>query len=453
MGLTLILWFFMIVFFLTAKRNKINLWCGITALIFSIGTFKEYFYYVLTPLLIDYGFALDLNVIKAVYSIMTAILYYLVMPCAFNFSLYYISFHTKHEKLFHIHKFCRFLPAILLSFYFHPNKIHYYQQTSRIFWYIVSFYNIAYGIIITFIMIRSVYSAIRPIQKRQNKLICIITIPPVWYWLITIFVVHSMQLTEFYKIWKISTYLLLISLFVYIISAFSDGIMGLKIKIQMFNWNSEMSIVNKGGNYITHALKNEITKLEWCVSNLIHYNTEALPEELTIMERSINHLKQFIYKTQLYSNDIILKKEVVNILTLITDAIAATKLPTGDALYFNVDCPNDINILCDPIHMLEVINNIISNSIDAMNGSGTISISCKINKRMLVIAITDMGKGIPKKYLNNLFSPFFTTKDNSSHFGLGLSYCYSVMKKHNGYIDVQSIEGISSTFYLYLPID
>ncbi|MDF2589885.1 MAG: ATP-binding region ATPase domain protein [Anaerocolumna sp.] len=445
----------MIIIFLSSNKNKINQWCAITTFIYSIGTFKEYFYYELAPVLIEYGFIHEIDILRAIYSVMTAILYFYVMPSGLQFTLYFISFQKKQKTMFQLIRIFTFISPIFFSFVYKPHRLHFYQQTSSVFWYVFSIYNITYGIIITYIMIKSIYSANLPIQKRQNKLICIITIPPVWYWLITIFVIHSLHITKFFKIWKISAYILLISLIIFIIAAFSDGIMGLKIKIQMYDWNSEMSIINKGGNYITHALKNEITKIEWCVNNLIIMNTNTVPEELSIMERSVNHLKKFIYKTQLYSNEIILKKELVNVSNLINEAIASAKLTVGNDVYFAVNCPNNISVLCDPIHMLEVLNNLISNAVDAMNSFGTISISCKVDnlKHMLVIAVTDMGKGIPKKYINELFNPFFTTKNSSSHFGLGLSYCYNVLKQHDGYIDVQTIEGISSTFYLYLPTD
>ncbi len=65
------------------------------------------------------------------------------------------------------------------------------------------------------------------------------------------------------------------------------------------------------------------------------------------------------------------------------------------------------------------------------------------------IVIRDFGIGIPKENLPKIFDPYFTTKQKGS--GLGLSTSYSIIKKHDGYITVDSELGHGSTFSIYLP--
>jgi CheY-like chemotaxis protein len=73
-----------------------------------------------------------------------------------------------------------------------------------------------------------------------------------------------------------------------------------------------------------------------------------------------------------------------------------------------------------------------------------------LQKGMYVkITIKDHGVGMPGDILEKIFDPFFTTKQEGS--GLGLSICYSIVKKHNGHITVDSRPGIGSVFTLYLP--
>ncbi|WMJ85870.1 sensor histidine kinase [Anaerocolumna sp. MB42-C2] len=452
---TSLLWAFMLLIYFSAKNNKINQWCAITIFIFSFGTFKEYIYYDLSPVLSDRFPVINKNLLENLYSVMTAILYNLVMPCSLIFALYFSSFHRKNIKLFHeIRNFC-FLPGIILFLIYNPAKTSYYQHNSRIFWYVVTVYNITFGILMTIFMIGSIHRAESPLQKRQKKLISLIILPPVWYWLITIFVIHSLQITALFKIWKQNAFILSVSILFYIVLAFKEGIMGLRLQSQNYQWDSDMKVASKGASYTSHILKNEIAKIEWCLNNLSQTYQDSPPEELAIIERSANHLKQFVKKTQIYSDDIILRKETVPLLKLITDSVLSIKKTTGGGIDCQIDCEENQFINCDTAHMSEVLNNLLLNAADAMNNRGTISIKCYKNKRnrMLTISITDEGTGIKKEHIHKLFHPYFTTKKTNCHFGLGLSYCYNVMNKHKGYIDIQTEEGKGSTFSLYLPME
>src|SRR5262249_21060233 len=65
------------------------------------------------------------------------------------------------------------------------------------------------------------------------------------------------------------------------------------------------------------------------------------------------------------------------------------------------------------------------------------------------ISIRDFGVGIQKENFGKIFDPYFTTKEGGT--GLGLATSYSIIKKHNGYIMVESEVGVGTTFYIYLP--
>jgi PAS domain S-box-containing protein len=69
--------------------------------------------------------------------------------------------------------------------------------------------------------------------------------------------------------------------------------------------------------------------------------------------------------------------------------------------------------------------------------------------RYIKITVTDNGTGIDKEYLDKIFDPYFTTKKGGS--GLGLATSYSIIKKHDGHITVESQLGAGTTFHLYLP--
>jgi two-component system NtrC family sensor kinase len=70
----------------------------------------------------------------------------------------------------------------------------------------------------------------------------------------------------------------------------------------------------------------------------------------------------------------------------------------------------------------------------------------------LVIDITDTGPGIKEEDMKKIFDPFFTTKEVGHGTGLGLAICYSIIRKHQGTIEVQSTFGEGATFSIRLPV-
>jgi len=98
------------------------------------------------------------------------------------------------------------------------------------------------------------------------------------------------------------------------------------------------------------------------------------------------------------------------------------------------------------------LNNLLNNASDAVNDNGTITIELdNSNKKHVILMVKDNGAGIKKEALPHLSDPFYTSRGGNGHFGLGLFYCYRVMQKHGGKIEVHSGLGEGTTFYLYFP--
>lgn len=109
----------------------------------------------------------------------------------------------------------------------------------------------------------------------------------------------------------------------------------------------------------------------------------------------------------------------------------------------------------------QTFSNLIINALQAMPGGGTINVSaCNLvpgkniglplaERKYVKIAIKDHGTGIPAELLKKIFDPYFSTKPKGS--GLGLTSAYSIIKKHEGYIHVESQPGKGSVFTVYIP--
>jgi signal transduction histidine kinase len=117
-----------------------------------------------------------------------------------------------------------------------------------------------------------------------------------------------------------------------------------------------------------------------------------------------------------------------------------------------------VNII--PQDIGRVILNLINNAFYAVdekkrsgvnNYEATVSISTKKTNGSVEIKVDDNGNGIPRKVLDKIFQPFFTTKPTGQGTGLGLSLSYDIVKTHGGELKVETKEGEGSVFAITLP--
>ncbi len=109
--------------------------------------------------------------------------------------------------------------------------------------------------------------------------------------------------------------------------------------------------------------------------------------------------------------------------------------------------------LCDVQQIKQLFINILMNSFEAMKGKGSVAISTESTllqgQPFLAISITDTGGGVEPSFLDNIFNPFFTTKERGS--GLGLAISNKIVMHHGGDIEVKNKPGEGVTFIVYLP--
>ena len=98
----------------------------------------------------------------------------------------------------------------------------------------------------------------------------------------------------------------------------------------------------------------------------------------------------------------------------------------------------------------QVWTNLIDNAADAMDGSGTLTISASNQNGSVVVAVSDTGPGIPADIVGRLFDPFFTTKEPGKGTGLGLHTVHTILTRAGGKISVAS-DGPGTTFTITLP--
>ncbi len=112
--------------------------------------------------------------------------------------------------------------------------------------------------------------------------------------------------------------------------------------------------------------------------------------------------------------------------------------------------------------LIQVFLNIIKNAVEVMPSGGKLTVVTRMSDmftsvqadgrkhRLMMVKVSDTGPGIRQEHLQNIFAPFFTTKDKG--VGLGLALSYQIVQEHLGTIRVDSHEGEGTTFSVYLPL-
>ncbi len=110
------------------------------------------------------------------------------------------------------------------------------------------------------------------------------------------------------------------------------------------------------------------------------------------------------------------------------------------------------SIDCFPGLLNQALMNLVSNSIDAIEGEGTITITSGAVDGRCVISVADTGSGVPIEVRHRIFEPFFSTKAVGSGTGLGLSITYSIIQKHGGTLSVDCPPEGGTTMTISLPL-
>lgn len=168
-------------------------------------------------------------------------------------------------------------------------------------------------------------------------------------------------------------------------------------------------------------------------------------------KRIVEDLLKFARNTKTKKSSIDLAMcfgEVISLLAHQFGAEGVTVVPRID--------PSLPRVLADGEKLKQVLVNLLVNARQAISGNGIITVTIEREvdpmEHGIRISVADDGCGMPPKMLDRIFDPFFTTKSVGEGTGLGLSVTYGIIQDHGGRIEVQSEEGVGTTFTILLPL-
>jgi two-component system, sporulation sensor kinase B len=345
------------------------------------------------------------------------------------------------------------LPILIVILYslldLKDSFIHAYLDYSHIFWF-VTVWGFSYTLMANVFCIHAIFMENSPKLKLQKILIAIATLP-------SIFITYEAYVVPITKgpynfTWFTGGFgAFLIIAFVFF--AINWGIMGIKVSFEKDYLGSTMKAITSGTLILNHAIKNEMQNIDIAVKNL----KRSMPQEqasnmLQVIENSVDRLNKFTMQIQETTQPIVMIKDQCIITKCIDESIESLKLLFEQQ---NIKIQRDYSIKsvisCDKIHMQEVFVNLFKNAMEAMPKGGTISVKVYQSRKCVKIEVSDTGVGISKANLSHVIEPFFSTNRFGSNYGLGLSYCYSVLIKHKGTIAILSEENKGTTVLITLP--
>ncbi len=116
-------------------------------------------------------------------------------------------------------------------------------------------------------------------------------------------------------------------------------------------------------------------------------------------------------------------------------------------------CDEPVLIFADRGNVEQVLFNLAVNARDAIDDTGEVDIALEVeNGDHALLSVRDTGVGITQEVIPHIFEPFFTTKAEGKGTGLGLATVQRIVTEVNGRIDLETVEGEGTTFYIRIPL-
>ncbi len=250
-----------------------------------------------------------------------------------------------------------------------------------------------------------------------------------------------------------------------VVAAFRDISVRKKMRDDILNLKKLESLADLAGG-IAHDFNNLLTAImgHISISKMYLRPEDKIYNNLTIAESACLNARNLTYQLLLFAKGEKPSRKVTEIAKLLRETASFFENDPRYKVEFNI--PDDLWLVeVDEVQIKQVMHNLFLNAIEAMPSGGGIIIKAENymvserdnlpirNGKFVKVYIKDSGIGIKQKDLTRIFDPYYTTKQMDFHkgVGLGLSLCYSVIKRHEGHIWAESEEGKGTTIYLLIP--
>lgn len=215
----------------------------------------------------------------------------------------------------------------------------------------------------------------------------------------------------------------------------------------------KMATVGEMAAGLAHEIKNPLASLSGSIQLIredIPFN-EDHDRLMNIVIREADRLNALLSNFLLFARPQAKRMEVIELDKALSDTISLFEknVAASDGIAIERHLAAGIRVEMDPMHLHQVMWNLLLNAADAIADSGRITVSSSLSGgRHAVIKITDTGCGMPENKIRLIFDPFYTTKPNGT--GLGLSIVHRILETYGFRIHVESTVGVGTIFTITL---
>jgi signal transduction histidine kinase/CheY-like chemotaxis protein len=209
---------------------------------------------------------------------------------------------------------------------------------------------------------------------------------------------------------------------------------------------------------LTASIAHEVNNPLQSVQNCLHLaGREDLPPEkrreyFDLARNELDRLMKTMQRMLDFYRPGAVKVERVDVLDLLKHVLSLTSQQLGQRqIHVTTDLPDSLpTIYAVSSQIQQIFFNLILNSFDAMPAGGDLKITARELNQGVEMTFQDNGPGIPEDRRNNIFEPFFSTKEGGT--GLGLTVSYNIVTAHGGTLDLADQNGSGACFRLFLPM-
>ncbi len=213
-------------------------------------------------------------------------------------------------------------------------------------------------------------------------------------------------------------------------------------------------------NFVAHELRNPLTNImlniDWMDQLCKEKDVDGFGDFIARTKRNAERLRKLVnelYKsTKLISGNYDLQGEVFAFDELVEETIEAIR-QAYPSYRIELRGKAELTLSADKDKLMQVLTNYLTNAVKYSGGNTHIEVAVVVRDGVLVVAVTDRGKGIPAKELPFVFNRFYRAEKtrNLEGLGIGLFLSRQIVEAHQGRTWVESTEGEGSTFYFSLP--